>query len=237
MIFLSQEIHYIVADIININNYNNDDDNYILKYRITDSDPIYYYLDKNRNIDIELNNYDLTMNFNGVRECEKDCTFHANFEVNYNIRFYDNDKFGTKTINNIIVNEKPLYEYSLTKKGKEETQEKVNWKVKIEKFDEKEQLVQIVGHAFLDGNEETFVYNTFKIHYEKILNDRSFEFWIIFCSFIAGIIITYIAMYVYIYSKLEIGRRTLMLNNSNAVSMIQRPSDRTSGNTNTRMTI
>ena len=239
MVLLKSDYHYIVADIIKVNNNNNndEDDNYILKYRITESEPTYYYLDPDRNVTYELNNYDLNMNFNGVRECDKDCTFHDNFEVNYIIRFYDNSKFGTKKINNIIVNEKPLYEYSLTKKGKEETKERVNWKVKIKKFDEKEQLVQIVGYGSLDGNEESFVYGTLKIHYEQILNDRSFEFWIIFGSFIAIIIITYIAMYVYIYAKLEIGRRTLMLNNSNAISMIQRPSDRTSGNTNTRMTI
>ena len=239
MVFLNTEIHYIVANVIkNNNNDNNDEENYILKYRIGESEPEYYYLDKDRVITYTLTNYDLDMNFNGVKECEKDCTYHDNFEVNYFIRFYDNNKFGLKAIDSIIVNEKPLYEYSLTKKGKDETQEKVNWKVKINKFDEKEQLVQIVGYASFGGNVETFVYKTFKIHYEKILTDRSLEFWIIFFAFIAAIIITFIAMYVYIYAKLEIGRRTLMMNSSNAnISLIQRPSDRTSGNTNTRMTI
>ena len=238
MVFLKPDIHYIVANVIN-NNNNDDDDNYILKYRIGgESDPTYYYLDKDRNITYECQNYDLTMNFNGVRECDEGCTFHDNFKVNYIIRFYDSSKFGKKTINNIIVNEKPLYEFSLTKKGKDETLEKVNWKIKIQKFDEKEQLVQIVGYGSLDGNEESFVYNTFKTHYEQVLPDRTFEFLIIFGSFLLAIIITFIGMYIYIYSKLEIGRRTLMLNNPNAnISLIQRPSDRTTKNTNTRMTI
>ena len=44
-------------------------------------------------------------------------------------------------------------------------------------------------------------------------------------------------MYVYIYAKMEFGRRTLMMNNAN-ISLIQRPSDRTTNKTNnTRMTV
>ena len=122
------------------------------------------------------------------------------------------------------------------KKGEIQTKEIVNWKVKIKKYEEKKQLVQIVAYASYEDNEEIFVYDTFNVKYEKKLKDRTFEFWIILFSFIGVIIITFGVMYVYIYFNLEIGRRTLMLNNPN-ISLIQRPSDRTTGNTNSRMTV
>ena len=99
--------------------------------------------------------------------------------------------------------------------------------------------MQIIGYASYEDNEEIFIYNSFKIKYEKVIKDRTFEFWIILFSFVGIVIITFGVMYVYIYAKVEIGRRTLMMNNLNNtnISLIQRPSDRTSGNTNTRMTV
>ena len=236
MIQLNAGFHYIVVNVMK-NNYNNvNNESYILKYRIADSYPTDFFLDKEREISFDLNEYKLMMNFNGVRECEKSCTFHDDFTVNYVVKFYDYNKFEDKVIRNIILDEKELYSYNLTKKGEDQTKDEVNWEVKIQKYDEKNQLVQIVAYANYEDNEEIFVYNTFKIKYEKKTKDRTFEFWIILISFVAAIIITFVAMYVYIYAKIEIGRRTLMLNTPN-ISMIQRPSDRTTGNNNTRTTV
>ena len=227
----------MVADVIKNNYDSSNDDGYILKYRVEDSYPAYYFLESIRKIDPKLDDTKLTLNFNGIRECEKGCTYHDNFVVNYVINFYDNALFEGKEINNMIVNENPLYTYNLIKKGKDETRENVNWEVEIKKYDGKEELVQIIGYASYNDNEESFVYDSFKIKYEEVLVDREFEFWIIMFSFIGVVIITFGAMYVYIYAKLEIGRRTLMLNSANNISLIQRSSDRTSGNTNPRQTI
>ena len=236
MIQLKAGFHYIVANVIK-NNYNNiNNESYLLRYRIENTYPSNYFLDKNRTIFFELNEYNLNINFNGVRECENSCTFHDDFIVNYTIKFYDYNKLSDKVIRNIILDEKALYEYNLVKKGEIQTKEIVNWKVKIKKYEEKKQLVQIVAYASYEDNEEIFVYDTFNVKYEKKLKDRTFEFWIILFSFIGVIIITFGVMYVYIYFNLEIGRRTLMLNNPN-ISLIQRPSDRTTGNTNSRMTV
>ena len=237
MIFLKPEIHYIVADIVK-NNTDGNLNNYILKYRIDESEPAYYYLDSDRNVTPILDNYNLEINFNGVRECDSGCTLHDNFVVYYVINFYDKELFTKEVIDEIIVDETPIYSYNLTKKGKEETRSVVNWKVKIQEFDKKEQLVQIIAYASYEGNEESFAYKSFNIHYEFKGVDRDFEFWIILMSFIAAIIITFIGMYVYTYAKIEIGRRTLMLNTPN-ISLIQSSSDRSSGNTktNSRVTI
>ena len=237
MVFLNQYIHYMVADVIKNNYDSSNDDGYILKYRVENSYPAYYYLESNRTIVPILEGTKLVLDFNGIRECDKGCTYHDNFVVNYVINFYDNALFEGKEINNMIVNENPIYTYNLIKKGKDDTIEKVNWEIEIQKYDGKEQLVQVIGYASYDGNEESFVYDTFKITYKEVLVDREFEFWIIMFSFIGVVIITFGAMYVYIYAKIEIGRRTLMLNNANNISLIQRSSDRTSGNTNTRQTI
>ena len=237
MIYLKPDFHYIVADVIKNNYNNNNNENYILKYRIDNTYPGYYYLDSNRNISINLDEYDLNMKFYGIRECQSSCTFHDDFIVNYVLKFYDNKIIGDKTIRNIIIDEKPLYEYNLTKKGEAQTKEDVIWKVKIEKFDEKKQFVQIVGYASYQGNEEIFVYNGFSIKYEEKIENRDFEFWIIVFAFVGVIIITFGSMYVYIYAHMEFGRRTLMMNNAN-ISLIQRPSDRTTNKTNnTRMTV
>ena len=236
MIQLNAGFHYIVINAIK-NNYNNrNDESYILRYRIGSTYPTDFFLDEERDISVDLDEYDLKMNFNGVRECEKSCTFHDEFTVTYVVKFYDYNKYKDKVIRNIILDEDELYEYNLTKKGEDQTKENVDWKVKIQKYDEKQQLVQIIGYASYEENEEIFVYNTFNVKYEKKVKDRTFEFWIILFSFIGVIIITFGAMYVYIYAQLEIGRRTLMLNSQN-ISLIQRPSDRSSKNNNSRMTV
>ena len=64
------------------------------------------------------------------------------------MRFYDNKIIGDKNIRNIILDDKTLYEFNWTKKGETQTKENIKYlKVKIAKFDEKKQFVQIVGYA------------------------------------------------------------------------------------------
>ena len=119
------------------------------------------------------------------------------------MRFYDNEIIGDKNIRNIILDDKTLYEFNWTKKGETQTKENIKYlKVKIEKFDEKKQFVQIVGYASYKGNEEIFVYNGFSIKYEKNVENRDFEFWVILFAFVGVIIIKLLlnlelCMYIY----------------------------------------
>ena len=253
MIYLKDTYHYIVANIIK-NNYNNANDvNYMLRYRISNSYPTYFFLDNERTISFKLNKDILSMDFNGVRECDKGCTLHDNFKVTYIVRFYDKEKVGNKTIKNIIVGQDYLYEYNLSKIGGDETSKKVNWEVYIQKYNKKEQLIQIVGYASLEDNEEIFSYETFNLKYDDEEKDdddddeeddeenrskNKFKFRIILFCFILVIIITFGAMYVYIYTQIEIGRRTLMMNSAaNNISLIQSPSYRSTDKSNSRMTV
>ena len=239
LLYINDQIHYIVVNIIK-NDYDKDRDNninYFFKYRVQASDPGHYYLSSERNIENEIDNHILKMNYNPIRECQSGCTYHQDFIVKYVAKFYDKEKINMDSIGSILVDEEPLYENTLIKKGDEK--EKINWEFEIKENDGKEQIVQIIGYASYEDNEEIFIYNSFKIKYEKVITDRTFEFWIILFSFVGIVIITFGVMYVYIYAKIEIGRRTLMMNNINNtnISLIQRPSDRTSGNTNTRTTV
>ena len=250
MIYLKSEYHYIVANVIK-NNYNDQsNESYMIRYRIAESYPTYFFLSNDRTITYELNGDNLKMTFNGIRECEKGCTLHDDFKVIYIIKFYNKEKIGNEEIKNIIVDEEYLYEYSISKFGGDETSKKVDWKVNVQKYNKIEQLVQIVGYASYADNEEIFSYNTFNVKYEgeeedddeddeeKNKDDNRFKFRIILFCFVLIIIITFGAMYVYIYTQIEIGRRTLMLNSgANAISLIQSPSYRSTGNTNPRMTV
>ena len=47
------------------------------------------------------------------------------------------------------------------------------------------------------------------------------EFWVIYFCFIGIIVITFIGIFVYIYSTLEIGRNTLMINNISTANLDQ----------------
>ena len=239
LLYINDQIHYIVVNIIK-NDYDKDRDNninYFFKYRVQASDPGHYYLSSERNIENEIDNHILKMNYNPIRECLSGCTYHQDFKVKYVAKFYDKEKINMDSIGSILVDEEPLYENTLIKKGDEK--EKINWEFEIKENDGKEQIVQIIGYASYEDNEEIFIYNSFKIKYEKVITDTTFEFRIILFSFVGIVIITFGVMYVYIYAKIEIGRRTLMMNNINNtnISLIQRPSDRTSGNTNTRTTV
>lgn len=236
LLYINEQIHYIVVNIIK-NDYKKDSDNninYFFKYRVETSDPGHYYLNNERNIEKNLDDHKLTMNLNPIRECQSGCTYHENFQVKYVVKFYNKEKLKMGSIESILVDEQPLYEKSFVKFGDEK--EKIDWEFEIEENDEKEQIAQIIGYASYEDNEEIFIYNSFEIQYKKAVKDRTFEFWIILFSFIGIVIITFGAMYVYIYTHIEIGRRTLMLNNTN-ISLIQRSSDRTSGNTSSRMTV
>ena len=245
MIHISQGIHYIVANVIK-NNYNNEINNsYFLKYRVESSNPSNYYLDSNRSISYSLDNQFINMSHNPIKECQ-DCSGNENFKVLYFAKFYDYEKIGNKEIRNIIIDEEPLYEYNLTKNGSSKTNERIKWEVEI-KEKNKTQLVQIIGYASFGDNEEIFVYNSFSFIEKKKEDEekkepeeedeykRLFEFYLILFSFIGTIIISFGGMYVYIYAKVEIGRMSLSSNKN--ISLIQSPSDRTTGKTNTRMTV
>ena len=218
---INPSIHYIVANVIKKNN-NNNNTIYFLKYRIdTDYPPFYSIGD--RSVSYTLKNAYLKMNFAPVKECgdsDSDCTPHDDFTVKYVASFYDKKKFEGIIIRNIIVDEEPIMEKELIRKY-DKKEDKIEWSIKVTD-DEPDYFIQIVAYASYDENEEILVYKSFVIDRTHTGEDRTFEFWIILFSFIGITIITFGAMYVYIYAKIEISRRTLMLNNSTKVSLVRK---------------
>ena len=163
---------------------------------------IYYYLN-NTKVEYNLNELKLTMNFEGIHQFDGEDP-KSNFTVNYTANFYNQDNSET-----------PIYSRSLDKEGKD-TKGRIDWTVDIEKNDQKNQKVKIMGEASYNGVTENFEYDPFYIKYTEEEDDKTVAFWVIYFSFIGAIIITFGVMYVYFYATLEIGRDTLMLNNLNS---------------------
>ena len=169
----------------------------------------YFYLD-NKNINITKDKLHLTMDFIGIKPSSSNI---SDFSVNYTVNFFDQEKVGIDEIQAELTGINPLYSSYMIKQNPESN---LTWKLNIKENDEKEQIAQIIATAQYNDITETFAYNSFRFTYSKNnkqIEDRTFEFWLIFCSFLGIIVITFIGMYVYIYSTLEIGRNTLVLNN------------------------
>ena len=158
-----------------------------------------YHLN-NTKVEYNLNELRLTMNFEGIHQNESDIPDDG-FKVKYTANFYNQDNSET-----------PIYSRSLDKEGKN-TKGRIDWTVDIEKNDQKNQKVKIMGEASYNGVTENFEYDPFYIKYTEEEDDKTVAFWVIYFSFIGAIIITFGVMYVYFYATLEIGRDTLMLNN------------------------
>ena len=158
------------------------------------------YYQKNKTVEYNLNELRLTMNFEGIHQNESDIPDDG-FKVKYTANFYNQENSET-----------PIYSRSMDKKGKD-TKGRIDWTVDIEKNDQKNQTVIIMGEASYNGVTENFEYDPFYIKYTEEEDDKTVAFWVIYFSFIGAIIITFGVMYVYFYATLEIGRDTLMLNN------------------------
>jgi hypothetical protein len=161
------------------------------------------YILNNKKVEYNLNELRLTMNFEGIHQNESDVQ-DDDFQVKYTANFYNQENSET-----------PIYSRSMDKKGKD-TKGRIDWPVDIEKNDEKNQTVIIMGEASYNGDTENFEYDPFYIKYTEKEDDKTVAFWVIYFSFIGAIIITFGVMYVYFYATLEIGRDTLMLNNLNS---------------------
>jgi len=161
------------------------------------------YILNNKKVEYNLNELRLTMNFEGIHQNESDVQ-DDDFQVKYTANFYNQENSET-----------PIYSRSMDKKGKD-TKGRIDWPVDIEKNDEKNQTVIIMGEASYNNVTENFEYDPFYIKYTEKEDDKTVAFWVIYFSFIGAIIITFGVMYVYFYATLEIGRDTLMLNNLNS---------------------
>ena len=173
------------------------------------------YFQKDKIIKIKLDKLKLHMNFTGIYESESG-NISPDFKVIYTANFYDKEKLGIDEIKAELQWETPLYNYSIVKIG-EETKDKINWVVNINKNEQREQIVQVKAEAILEDNKEVYIYNSFIFKYsekkEENKNDKTLEFWLIFIGFIGMIILTFGVFFVYFYATIEIGRNTLMLNN------------------------
>lgn len=181
----------------------------------------YYFID--RNVEINLSEKDLTINFNGIQTKEE-----GDLNVIYTANFYDKDTIGIDYIQHLIT-EPPLYSNSIEFSG-EEAKKIINWKLKIQENFSRAQLVQIQAKATLNYKTEILVYNTFSFTYEKKeekiykfkseLKDgdkpkvkRTFEFWLIFGGMIGVVILTYIVMTIVFAVRGQTGRPSVQVNN------------------------
>ena len=117
------------------------------------------------------------MNFTGIYESESG-NISPDFKVIYTANFYDKEKLGIDEIKAELQWETPLYNYSIVKIG-EETKDKINWVVNINKNEQREQIVQVKAEAILEDNKEVYIYNSFIFKYsekkEKNKNDKTLE--------------------------------------------------------------
>ena len=173
------------------------------------------YYQKNKTIEYNIDGRKLSMNFTGINQYESENP-SSNFQVIYSIKFYDKEKLGIDEIKAPIECMNPLLYYSLVKVG-EETRGKINWEVKVEENNQKNQVAQIVAEASLEDIKEIYIYDSFIFNYtkkdEKKSVDNTEAFWFIFFALIASITLTFGVMYVYFYATIDIGRDTLRLNN------------------------
>ena len=177
-----------------------------------------YYNLENKNINIKRNKLRLSMNFTGINNR----TLEPKFSVNYTVKFYNKEDVGIDELQAEYIEIKPLYSYSILR---DKPEPYIEWDVDIQENGEKEQIAQIIALATSTDNiKETFAYNSFRFTYtksDKENKDRILEFWVIYFCFIGIIVITFIGIFVYIYSTLEIGRNTLMINNISTANLDQ----------------
>lgn len=181
----------------------------------------YYFA--NRNVDINLSDLDLTINFRGIQTREE-----GDLKVIYTANFYDKETIGIDYIQHLIT-DPPLYSYSISFSGYEAKKD-INWKVKVQDNDNRVQIVQIQAMATLNDKTEILVYNSFTFRYEKgekkyeFKNDlkedeekgkksKKVEFWVIFGGMLGIVCLTYIVMTIYFAAKGLTGRPSVQVNN------------------------
>ena len=181
----------------------------------------YYFA--NRNVDINLSDLDLTINFRGIQTREE-----GDLKVIYTANFYDKETIGIDYIQHLLT-DPPLYSYSISFSGYEAKKD-INWKVKVQDNDNRVQIVQIQAMATLNDKTEILVYNSFTFRYEKgekkyeFKNDlkedeekgkksKKVEFWVIFGGMLGIVCLTYIVMTIYFAAKGLTGRPSVQVNN------------------------
>ena len=181
----------------------------------------YYFA--NRNVDINLSDLDLTINFRGIQTREE-----GDLKVIYTANFYDKETIGIDYIQHLLT-DPPLYSYSISFSGYEAKKD-INWKVKVKDNDNRVQIVQIQAMATLNDKTEILVYNSFTFRYEKgekkyeFKNDlkedeekgkksKKVEFWVIFGGMLGIVCLTYIVMTIYFAAKGLTGRPSVQVNN------------------------
>ena len=191
----------------------------------------FYFRERNININITNNGLKLRLNFIGIEQ-SKFQSPNSDFKVIYTIKFYDKEKLGLDYIKTII-DEEPLYQYSLVKIGNE-TKGVINWAVDINGTDNQYQIVQLLGEASYKNIKEIYLYNSLILKItkekEKVKKDRTFEFWIILMSYLGIVLITFVGTFVYFYATMNFGRNTIiggtgLINSvsSQDIENIQRP--------------
>ena len=170
---------------------------------------------KDKNVATTLDVLKLKMDFIGIQRNETE-KVSSDFQVIYTINFYDKEKLGVDDIRAVLKGIEPLYNYSLVKKG-DKTKGEINWEVNINENEEKSQIVQLIAEASLNDINEIYAYNSFIFKYtkekEKEKKDKTFEFWLIFFGFTGIIVITSIAMFIYLIITNKAGKNNNNISN------------------------
>ena len=164
---------------------------------------------ENRQLEATLNEKKITLDFEGIKQTKSEDP-SDDFRVIYTAIFYDKETINVDNIQTIVNYEKPLYRHSIVKHG-EETKDHINWKVNIKENDKKEQISIVVAEAKLNGHTEYYYYNFFSFTFGKA--DRKFEFWLIFFGMIGIILLTYLALAIYIVLTRGKEEKNVKLNN------------------------
>ena len=146
----------------------------------------------NKNIDFSHENLEMTLKFDGINQYQSDYP-KIDYRVTYIANFYDKESLGIDNIQTVITGVEPLYRKYLVKFGNE-TNDKIEWDIEIEKNDDKTQVLQVIAEASYLGTTETYFYNPI---YFKHKIEKTTEFWVIFCGFIGMICLTFCGMFVY----------------------------------------
>lgn len=186
-----------------------------------------YYM-PNKIINFSHENLQLKMEFDGINQFESEYP-KLDYRVTYIASFYDRESLGIDNIQSPLIGVEPLYREYLVKFGND-TKGKISWEIEMEKNDEKIQVAQIIAQASYLGNTEEFCYNSF---YFKFKNDKTTEFWVIFCGFIGIICLTFCAMFIFFLFAGKNERKSLQYNDINA---IQNESERESRQDNSKTT-
>ena len=172
-------------------------DTIFIKYKVSATAENEKYSLANQTIDLDPDNQDLTIKLGGIKQSDesKDLT---NFTAEYNFTLFDKEYLESKYENIYIysyMDEKEnIFLKNLTYKG-EETKKDIKVEIEAPTNGEKTQLLLIFAKVG-DANEEKTILQ-YEVREVKV-DLPKVAFYIILISFIASVVLTFIALFIYV---------------------------------------